>query len=380
MKKILIISQYFWPENFRINDIFFKLLKDKNYDVTVITTYPSYQKKYKWKDQKKIIRVFSFSRGSSKFSIILSYLSFLLSSTLYALFLYKNKPDYVFAFQTSPVTSVLASLIFKFKFKSKIVCWVLDIWPDSAISLGLKSKIFISFLNKISKFIYSNFDYLLASTKTSVNLLKKRYKNKVLYFPNWFQKDKVRKFNSGLNLKNLNIIFTGNIGPAQDFDTVINSTNLLKKKKIKFQWVIVGSGSEINKLKKKIIDKNLTNFFVFFNFLSVDKSNYLTKICDVAFITLKKNSISSKTLPGKVQNYMVLGKPLLGIGSDEIKKIIMMSRSGYYGVNDKDLAKKILKLNNNKKKNKILGKNAKNFVTNNFSFKNNINILRRLFV
>ena len=80
-----------------------------------------------------------------------------------------------------------------------------------------------------------------------------------------------------------------------------------------------------------------------------------------------------------MQNYG-LGKPLLGIGSDEIKKIIMMSRSGYYGVNDKDLAKKILKLNNNKKKNKILGKNAKNFVTNNFSFKNNINILRRLFV
>ena len=112
----------------------------------------------------------------------------------------------------------------------------------------------------------------------------------------------------------------------------------------------------------------------------MDKSNYLTKICDVAFITLKKNSISSKTLPGKVQNYMILGKPLLGIGSDEIKRTIKESISGYYAENDKDLAKKILKLNNDKKKNKIFGKNAKNFVISFFSFKNNINILKKLFI
>ena len=81
--KILVISQYFWPENFSVNDLTLEL--NKKYDVEVLTTHPSYpHKKFFKKKNKnfngiKINRVSSFLRKDNRFSILANYLSFFFS-------------------------------------------------------------------------------------------------------------------------------------------------------------------------------------------------------------------------------------------------------------------------------------------------------------
>lgn len=140
MKKILIICQYFWPDNFLVNEISEEFVK-RGYKVTVLTGLPDYAtskipKKYKWFKNRKenyngvdIIRVPIIARHHGVIFRVFNYLSFFINSSFYALF-HKFDCDIIFSYQTAPVLMINPAMILRKRLKKPLFIYVLDIWPD----------------------------------------------------------------------------------------------------------------------------------------------------------------------------------------------------------------------------------------------------------
>ena len=207
--KILIVSQYFWPENFRINEIS-KYLSNKGYNVDIYTTYPNYPfkdvfKNLNYNDKKfdkkiNIIRIPSFSRGKGdSFSLFINYFTFILSGIFFSHFKLRGKKyDYILTFATSPVTVSLLSIYINFFKKSKLVLWLLDYWPDIIFELKyIKSKINKTLLNKIVNYIYKKQDCILAQSESYLKKISEAEiynpKQKLIYFPSWPEDIKQKK-------------------------------------------------------------------------------------------------------------------------------------------------------------------------------------------
>ena len=375
--KILVITQYFWPENFRVNDIV-KFLREKNCKVDVLTGAPNYPSGKLFEEYKLDKNKFKNYYGASVFRVpvflrrdgrqvflFLNYISFIISSIFNGFFLLrKKKYDVVFSFATSPLTSSLAAIFFS-KIKScKSFIWVLDLWPDILLELKIIRNTFLyNIVSRISKFIYKNFDYIMSQSES----FRKRisvYNNNNIFFPAWSEDIKYTKKSKNLkynNDKSFKIVFTGNVGEAQNFDQVIKAAEILKKQN-DIKWIIVGSGRELDKIKKVIAEKKIKNF-ILEGQKSLAQINYYHSIADILFISLKSGSALSSTIPGKLQTYLSANKFILGMIEGEAKRIIEDSGIGQC-VNPnrpKDLAKKILYLKNHpeiliKIKNSNLGK------------------------
>jgi len=371
--RILIITQYFWPEYFRINDLAKKL--SKNYEIEVLTGYPNYphgeiykeflsnKEKFGKLQKIKIHRVPIYPRKSgNQLQLILNYISYLLSAVLFGYFLLrKKKYDIVISFATSPLTSSLPAIFFS-KIKScKSFIWVLDIWPDIILELKImKNNILYKIIFAISKFIYKNFDYILVQSKSFKEIIAKynNTDNNIIYFPSWaedilprgkiikniIKHEIIKKYD---NDKSFKIVFTGNVGEAQNFDQVIKAAIYLKDRD-DIKWIIVGSGRDLTKIKKVIAKENIKNF-ILEGKKDLNDIYYYHSIADVLFISLKSGPAISSTIPGKLQTYLKSNKFILGMIEGETKKIINESRIGSCVDPNSpgDLAKKILYLKDN---------------------------------
>ena len=119
--KILFFTQYFWPENFRINEIINYFKTSKN-SLTILTGYPTYPHKknfINFKNKKKSISSSEFKlfrapiipRSDSNISIMLNYISFIISSFFYGIFaMFKTRVDVIFLFCPSPIFSALPAI------------------------------------------------------------------------------------------------------------------------------------------------------------------------------------------------------------------------------------------------------------------------------
>ena len=372
--RILIVTQYFWPETFRINDVA-KLLIDNNHQVDILTGAPNYPDGELFSEYKLDIKKFNnfygasvfripvfLRRDSSKIFLFFNYISFIFSSIICGFFLLRNKKyDIVISFATSPLTSSLPALFFS-KIKScKSFIWVLDIWPDILLELKiLKNNIFYKIIKVISKFIYKNFDYILVQSKSFKEIIAKynNTDNNIIYFPSWAEdilpRGKITKNSIKFEIikkyendKSFKIVFTGNVGEAQNFDQVIKAAIYLKNCD-DIKWIIVGSGRELKNIKKVITKENINNF-ILEGKKDLNDVSYYHSIADVLFISLKSGVAISSTIPGKLQTYLKSNKFILGMISGETKKIINESRIGSCVDPDSpgDLAKKILYLKDN---------------------------------
>ena len=165
--RILIVTQHFWPEDFRINELAIGFI-DNGHDVSVLTGYPNYPEGKIYSDFKKdkdgfkefnsikITRIPILPRGSSKFTLALNYLSFVLSGMLLGpLLLRKKKFDMIFVFEPSPITVCLPAIFLKYLKSSKLSLWVLDLWPQSLYAVGyLRKNSVIVKLTSISGKVY----------------------------------------------------------------------------------------------------------------------------------------------------------------------------------------------------------------------------------
>ena len=393
---ILLVTQYFYPENFKSNDIAFEL-KKRGYDITVLTGIPNYPKGrfyegyniFKNRCQTihgvKIKRSFLFPRREGKgFQLAINYLSWSFCASIHAFFLALfNKYDAIIVYGISPITQSIPAIIVKKIKKTPMYFWVLDLWPESlTYAGGVTNKYVLSFFTNIVKMTYTNSEKILISSqgfKQSI-LEKGNYKDKIIYFPNWAEEiflnenhlSEIPKIPDGFI-----VMFAGNIGEAQDFDNIMQCTLLLKENKdIKF--VFIGDGR-----KRTWVDSFITKYYLqetvyTLGYFPIDAMPSLYKRADVMLLSLKNEPIFNLTVPAKLQTYMASGKPIVAMINGEGQNIIKDCNCGLAvnSGNYKKLAYSILTLKEkNIEEREKLGQNGQEYFLEHFKLDRCINNL-----
>jgi len=399
--RILIITQYFWPENFKINTLTIEL-KNNGHEVIVLTGLPNYPegrifKGYSfWKNNDeewsgfKIYRSKLIPRFSGKgLFLFLNYISFAFFSAIKSLTLEK-KPDLIFVYQPSPITVGIPALVASYKFKRvPIFFWVQDLWPDSLKDTAtFNNRLLLSYADKLTRFLYKKSDLILVQSKAFIDYINKQGVplRKIKYFPNPTEKfydvvlskkaEYSKYFPSGFNL-----IFAGNIGEAQSFDTLIDAAYKLKQLQYPIYWNILGDGRSKKHYVKKILELKLEGFFQFLGSFKSEEMPMFFACADALIVSLKKSKIFSLTIPAKVQSYLACGKPIIGSIDGEGAKIIEESRAGYTSPSEDsdNLVFNIIKLYNlTDLERATLGKNGRAYFEREFSMEILINQLENI--
>lgn len=344
-KKILVICQYYKPEPFRISDICEEMVR-RGHEVHVVTGYPNYPEgvlydgygKGKHIDEiingVKVHRSFTVPRETGNVKRLLNYYSYAISSTAYVTskdcIASDGKPfDVVFCNQLSPIMMADAAIAYKKKHNVPIVMYCLDLWPESLIAGGIKRDSYIyKVFHIISRRIYRQMDKIFITSRMFSNYLNSEFDidlNKVEYLPQYaeglFKKIPARE-EDGI----FNFMFAGNIGSIQSVDTVIKAAEELKDEPVRFH--IVGSGIELDRIQE--MSKNLNNV-IFYGRKAVEDMPILYEKADAMLVTLASDPVLSLTLPGKVQSYMAVGKPIIGAIDGETMTIIKEAKCGLCG-------------------------------------------------
>ncbi len=346
-KRILVYTNHYYPENFKINDVVQWLINEK-YIVTVITGNPNYPKGKLFKgfnkfgsvfikENLKIVRLPLIPRGKGKkINLILNYISYFVSALFYTFFLilFKKKYEFILVHHTSPFFIAVHPLFYKFFKKSKIFLWDLDLWPQTLKALKIiDNRSLLKGLEFIVKKIYKYYDYVFISSKSYISIVRKRIElNKVIYFPNWadlrFEKSLKEKINDKIFLKEkVNILYAGNIGEAQDFNTLINASKKINNNKIKF--IILGDGRFKYEFVKIVNSNGLNKNFIFLNSVSNKEVLKYLNSADYLYLSLNDSKLFNMTVPAKLQTYMAIGKPIIANINGEGADLIKDSKSGF---------------------------------------------------
>ena len=401
--KILIVTQYFWPENFRINELCEEFI-NLGHNVTILTGYPNYPSGEIYerflKDKKefnnfkgaKVIRVPILPRKKNKITLSLNYFSFLFSSIFLGYFKLKNESfDIVFTFQLSPVTVGITSAFFSKLKKCPSVLWTLDLWPNTLVALNIIKKNWqINILKMIVNWIYSNCDVILAQSKSMLKEIKKypSVTNNAYYFPSWSDSDLFqKKANLAPEIKEkiiFSFLFAGNIGEAQDFLSIIKAVKILSKKDIKnFRIIIIGEGSKKSWLQTEIKKQEIDKYFELLNSYPIERMPSFFQHADALIISLLDREVFNMTIPGKIQFYLTSGIPIVGMISGEGANVIkkaeggLICESGDY-INFSKIIEKVINLD--KKTLEQMGKNGKEYANQEFSKKDLIKDLENIFI
>lgn len=342
-KHILVITQYFHPEPFRINDMCLEWVK-RGYKVTVLTGIPNYPQGefyegYSKKERRsenwngvEIIRIPLIARGHSAVRLFLNYLSFVKSGRKWVRKT-KLKADFVFTFEVSPMTQALIGVWYSKKFKVPNYLYVQDLWPENVeIVTGITHPFVINPIRKMVDYIYKNCTKIFATSPSFVEEIRKRVedKDKVLYLPQYaedfyhpMKREPVPEIPDDGRFK---IIFTGNIGKAQGLDILPKTAQLLKAENVGF--VIVGDGRYRGEFEKEIRERGAEDMFILIPRQPAERIPELLAVCDVAFLSFMDTPLFEKTIPAKLQSYMACGMPVLASASGETARIINEAQCG----------------------------------------------------
>lgn len=339
--KILIVSQHYWPENFRITDIAESLVS-RGHQVTVLCGLPNYPKGYIFDGYKhgenriqdhngvRIIRAKEIGRRKDIIFRFLNYYSFPYHANKLIRKLDKDF-DVVLVNELSPIMSAVPGIKYAKRYNKPLIMYEMDLWPESLLAGGIKKDSFIyKHYKKVSSKIYSEFDKIIVSTKEHIPYIKALPNCEsfdIDYLPQYaesiFEDSNYDTIDNGI----IDLMFAGNIGKAQSIDTIIKAAALLKDDP-KFRFHIVGSGSELDNAKK-LASSLGTNNFIFYGQKPLDEMPDLYKIADAMLVTLEDKPYANMTIPGKVQSYMASGKPIIGSINGSCADFIRNNEIGY---------------------------------------------------
>jgi colanic acid biosynthesis glycosyl transferase WcaI len=345
--KLLVVTQYFWPENFRINDLVTDLVA-RGHEVTVLTGKPNYpdgetfkeflstKSNYNNYNGAKIIRVPMLARGKGKTSLFLNYISYAVSASIFGVWaLRKEKLDSIFTYQLSPITVGIPAIIIRAIKKIPLVFLVLDLWPESLEAVGVvRSKLILKCVGLLVSFIYARSDLILAQSKSFIPEIKKyvHIDSRIEYFPSWAESaitmqdvQPAPEIDSKMGV--FKVMFAGNIGEAQDFPAILAAADRLRKYK-KIQWLIIGDGRKADWVKEKISQMGLDEHVLMLGRYPVERMPSFFQHADALLVTLKNEPIFSLTIPAKLQAYLAAKKPILGMLNGEGAEIIRISGAG----------------------------------------------------
>ena len=348
-KRLLIISQYFYPEQFRINDLCKEWVK-RGYTVTVVTGIPNYPsgkffKGYNWVKRRKeeyegihIIRLPLIPRGNSSLMLAMNYMSFVIAGWLWSHFT-KIDADKVFIFEVSPMTQALLGIWYKKRKNVSCYIYVQDLWPENVeIVTGIHNRKIIHAIDRMVDYIYKNCNLILATSPSFVRRIEERgsawrnKKSKVKYWPQYaedfYRPVPKKKLSDMPNDDSFKIVFTGNIGYAQGLDILPKAAAILKEKDVNCSFIIIGDGRYKGMLEKEINSVGVRSMFHMLGRKKPEEIPDYLAWCDVAFISFADNPLFEMTIPAKLQSYMACGMPILASASGETERIIREAECG----------------------------------------------------
>ena len=345
--KILIVSQYFWPENFRINDLTQELVQ-RGHSVTVLTGIPNYPsgtvlkeylktpKAYEQFSGSRVWRVPMLPRGRGAVSLFFNYLSFVIGACLYGPWLLRGQQvDVIFVFEPSPVTVGLPAILFGRMKRAPVVFWALDLWPETLAAIGVvRSPMVLGWVGHLVRLIYERCTLVLGQSRGFLPKIAKYCSDakKIRYFPSWAEEifnkaDLVRAPEVPVQQDVFNVLFAGNIGEAQDLPAVLNAAESLRHNNA-IRWLIVGDGRRSEWVNEEVARRGLQRNVILLGRFPVERMPSFYAHADALLVSLKKDPVFSLTIPGKVQSYLMAGLPILGMLDGEGAQVIKDANAG----------------------------------------------------
>jgi colanic acid biosynthesis glycosyl transferase WcaI len=343
---ILIVTQYFWPENFRINDLALGLM-ERGHQVTVLTGIPNYPdgsffvgygcfNKQQDYHGVKVLRVPLIPRGNGGgLRLALNYISFTVTASIAGPLLCRGKFDQILVFEPSPITVGIPALILKKLKSAPVLFWVQDLWPESLSATGaVKSKTVLFLVSHLVKFIYQRCDRILIQAKSFFDSIQQQggEKDRIFYFPNSAESLFTTPSSASTHIPPLpegfKIVFAGNIGVAQDFETIITAAERLQWHK-DIHWIIVGDGRMRGWSEAEVKNRGLSNNVHFLGRHPLEAMPAFFSHADALLVTLKKEPVFALTIPSKIQSYLACGRPVIAALDGEGANIFEESGAGF---------------------------------------------------
>jgi colanic acid biosynthesis glycosyl transferase WcaI len=352
--QLLVVTHYFWPEDFRINEIV-REMAERGHQVVVLAGRPNYPQGLVYPDYARcpddfrtynnaeVLRLPTRPRGSDKFGLLLSYLSYVFWATFLGPWLLRGRKfDSILVFAPSPFTVTFPALALKWLKGSRLVVWVLDLWPETLEAVGvLKSNRLLGLVGWTCGYIYRKSDLVLGQSRSFENSVQHwaRGRSRFEYFPAWVEK----MFEAGQPAQstdsatppellahqgNFNIMFGGNLGEAQDLPTVVDAAAALKEQGVQVRWLLVGDGRAANAVRNRIAALELADTVYLLGRLPAERMPAFFAFADALLVSLRPSPVFAMTIPGKVQSYLATGKPILAMLDGEGARVIKDAGAG----------------------------------------------------
>lgn len=338
--RVLVITQYFYPENnFRSTEMATELVK-RGHTVDALVGIPNYpkgkyfdgygifRKRHEVLDGVNVYRAFQTPRGKGGWRLPINYFSFVLSACFRILFqfVWKKKYDAVIVYEPSPVFQAIPAILYKKLKGTPVYFWIMDIWPDAMMSGGgVKNQRLLKSVAKVVRWIYNRCDKLMVCSKRMADSVMEQgdYSDKLLYYPNW--SEDMMKGNQSYPLpefaEGYRIMMIGNLGKSQNLDAVAMLIKELSDIK-ELKWYFVGDGSERGWLDTFIADNNLQECAFTLGRFPYEAMPAMHQAADALVLALRPGfKHLERIVPSRLQSYMSAGKPvlaMLGVGGKEL--------------------------------------------------------------
>jgi glycosyltransferase involved in cell wall biosynthesis len=347
--RLLVWTQYFWPETFRINDVVAALVR-RGLAVTVLTGKPNYPDGeffpgYHASGTKReafagarVVRIPMLARGMrSAVRLTFNYVSFILSGYLVApLALRRDKFDAVLVYAPSPLLQAMPAVFTAFVKKAPLFVWVQDLWPEALLATGyVRNPLLLRLVERLIRHIYRRADVILIQSQAFRQPVERLTDDpgKIRFLPHAANAPdfSVPPSHEALDLagrmkSTFAVAFAGNIGQAQSMETVVEAAALLRERD-DITVFIIGSGSRLDWLKREIEGRRLRNLQAVGRFVEQDMPTVLGA-ASALLVTLGDDPVGTSTIPSKLQTYLSMGRPVIASMNGEGARIVADAKAG----------------------------------------------------
>lgn len=347
--KILLITQYFWPESFIINDIV-RTFGELGHEVVVATGKPNYPdgkvfdgyrasgtQRERYLGRIEVLRVPLWPRGQGGAkNLVLNYLSFVMAGLFYLPWMLRKREfDAILVFAPSPITQVIPAIPLKWLKKAKLAVWVQDLWPESLSATGfVKNLRLLKAVGWMVRAIYRHCDLLLVQSRAFIDPVA-RYaaRERIQYYPNSMDVRapeavvSIPKELSDLLEQHFCVVFAGNLGTAQSLDTLVQAAVHLREDP-QIRLVLFGSGSRLAWLKAQQRALGLDNLVLPGRF-PMETMPQIFERSSALLVSLNDEEAFAQTIPSKIQAYLAAGRPIIASMNGEGARVVCEARAGF---------------------------------------------------
>lgn len=345
--KLLVVTQYFWPENFRLNDLVAEMVR-RGHEVTVLTGVPNYPegivtprylanpRAFQEYEGARVVRVPMAARGKGTLRLLWNYLTFAVSASFFGPWKLRGENfDAIFVYQLSPVTSALPGVMLRWIKRAPLAMWVLDLWPETLAAVGVvRSPKVLVLVGRLVSFIYRRCDLILSQSRSFVPLIQARSgrRMRVEYFPSWaesiFEGERAMPALEVPAAPGVfSVIFAGNIGESQDFPAILAAAEILREQNIR--WLIVGDGRAAVWVAEEVTRRGLSGKVLMLGRHPLEKMPAFFLHAHALLVSLRDEPIFAMTIPGKMQTYLATGIPVVAMLNGEGAQVVADSGAGF---------------------------------------------------